>query len=451
MKTKREIFVCSLLEFPEIEKRLEKRAQEGWRLKSAGSLFWTYEEAEPKKVQYSIVFFPKTDALEPEPPESLLMMREYCERTGWKLAAEQGQMQIFCNEEANPVPIETEAWIQVKNIHETMKKGIVLTHKVLLINAILQLGLQIIQFLVNPLDWLARGFNFYLVWCWIALGVGSATELIHYHIWYKKARRMAEEEEILYLPKSMKVFRMSCLTVAIVALLLAILSLTNFTSGKYGLFIVIWTIVLVGVPIGGSRLLKKWKVSAKWNRFAIILLAIVCSVGMAIGLFVCISKDENFIYRGDEKMVLQLSDFTEVKEENLHGSSSRSSSLFLFREEGWQHERWEDGEEISTRSRINYTILVVEVPFIYDLCKEKLMAEKNQYIEYDENFEDLSGYRKIDMPVWDAQTVYQYFDYDGTSENEYLVCYKDRMIQIDFGWEVTEADVEIVKAAVRME
>ena len=66
MKTKREIFMYSLLEFKEIEKRLENRAAEGWRLKKAGTFFWTYEEAEPKQVHYSIVFFPKTDNLQPE-------------------------------------------------------------------------------------------------------------------------------------------------------------------------------------------------------------------------------------------------------------------------------------------------------------------------------------------------------------------------------------------------
>ena len=85
MKTKREIFMHSLLEFKEIEKRLEQRALEGWRLKKIG-FFWTYEKAEPKQVHYSIVFFPKTNVLEPEPSDSLVMMREYCEQTGWKLS-----------------------------------------------------------------------------------------------------------------------------------------------------------------------------------------------------------------------------------------------------------------------------------------------------------------------------------------------------------------------------
>ena len=449
MKTKREIFMYSLLEFPEIEKRLEKRAEEGWRLKKAGTFFWTLEEAEPKQVHYSIVFFPKTNPLEPEPSDSLVMMREYCERTGWKLVAEQGQMQVFCNEETNPVPIETEAWIQVKNIHETMKKGIVNTHFILLLNALVQLGLQVMQFFVNPLDWLSMGFNFYMIFCWIGLGTGSAIELIHYYAWYKKAKRMAEEEEILYLPKSISVFRMSFLTIAMVALALAILAITNFMTGKYGLWILVWTVVLVGVPIGGSQLLKKWKVPAKWNRIIMVLLTIVCSIGMVIGVFASVAKDYSNIVRKDEDMMLHISDFREVEEDKLHGYPRKSDSVFLFREEGFQSERWEEGEDLRLRIHLNYTFVVLKMPFLYDFVKEEFIADKMEYVDVE--LGDQSSYRKVDMPIWEALEVYQYHNFDGEPQHEYLVCYPDRMIQIDFGWEVTEEDITKVKTTVLSE
>lgn len=446
MKTKREIFMYSLLEFPEIEKRLEKRAAEGWRLKKAGTFFWTYEEAEPKQVHYSIVFFPKTNILEPEPSDSLVMMREYCERTGWNLVAEQGQMQIFCNEEVNPVSIETEAWIQVKNIHETMKKGIVLAHSILFVNAIVQLGLQAMQFFTNPLDWLSMGFNFYMIWCWLGLGMGSAAEIIHYYAWYKKAKRMAEEEEILYLPKSINGFRIIYLTIAAVALALAILAITSFTTGKYGLFVILWTVVLVGVPIGGSRLLKKWKVSAKWNRLIIVLLAIACSIGMVVGVFSSIVKDHEVIVKRDGEFLLHVSDFREVDEDKLRGYPRKSDSVFLFCEEGYQSEYWEEGEDIRARIHLDYTFIMVKLPFGYDLCKEELIKERMRYVDVE--LGDQSGYRKVDMSVWGAEEVYQYHSFDGNAENEYLVCYPDRMLQIDFGWDVTEADIAKVRESI---
>ena len=452
MKTKRETFMYSLLEFPEMQKRLEQRAAEGWRLKKVGSFFWIYEEAEPKKVHYSIVFFPKTNNLEPEPSDSLMMLREYCEKTGWELAAEQGQMQIFCNEQPNPVPIETEAWIQVKNIHETMKKSIVLVHGILLVNAVLQLGIQAMQFFTNPLDWLSMGFNFYMIWCWVFLGAGSAVEIIHYYAWYKKAKRMAEEEEILYLPKSIHLFRIIYLTIAMAALVLAILVLTNFTTARYGIVVLVWTVVVLGVPMSVSKLLKKRKVSAKWNRVIIMILAFVCTIGMTIVIFISVDSDANLIFRRDEEALLTLSDFIEIDEEKLVSSTRKSDSIFLFREECYQSKRWEEDEIISVRSKMDYTLIMIKIPFLYDFCKEELMAEKNQYIEYvEEDFEDQSGYRKVDMPVWGAEEVYQYYEYDGNPENEYLICYLDRILQIDFGWDVTDEDIEKVRDIIMSE
>ena len=446
MKTKREIFMYSLLEFKEIEKRLEKRASEGWRLKTAGTFFWTYEQTEPKQVRYSIVFFPKTNPLEPEPSDSLVMMREYCEKTGWNLVAEQGQMQIFCNEKPNPVPIETEAWIQVKNIHETMKKGVVLTYFILLINAVVQLGLQAMQFFTNPLDWLSMGFNFYMILCWIGLGTESAVEIIHYYAWYKKAKRMAEEEEILYLPKSIIGLRIASLTIAMVALALAILAITNFMTGKYGLWILVWTFVLVGVPLGGSKVLKKLKVPAKWNRAIIIILAIVCSVGMLIGVFASVAKDYSNIVRQDEEMLLHASDFREVDEDKLRGYPRKSDSVFLFCEEGYQSEDWEEGEDVRLRIDFNYTFIMIKMPFIYDFCKEELIEDRVRYADIE--LGDQSGYHKVNMPIWAAEEVHQYHNFDGEPQNEYLVCYPDRMIQIDFGWDVTDEDIVKVKEAI---
>ena len=448
MKTKREIFMYSLLEFKEIETRLEQRALEGWRLKKIG-FFWTYEKAEPKQVHYSIVFFPKTNALEPEPSDSLVMMREYCERTGWKLVAEQGQMQVFCNEEENPVPIETEAWIQVKNIHETMKKGIVLTHCLLLVNAIWQLGLQAMQFFADPLNWLSMGYNFYMIWTWIFLGIGSAVELIHYFAWYKKAKRIAEEEETLYLPKSIMGFRITCLTIAMIALGLAVLALMDYTTGKYGLLVLVFTAVIIGVPVGCSRLLKTLKVSAKMNRVIIVLLSIACTIGMTAVIFSSVDHDADVMFNKNEDMLLHVSDFREVNEEELRGYPRKSESIFLFCEEGYQSETWEEGEDVRLRIHLDYTFIVVKLPFVYDFCKEKLIEDKMKYVDVE--FGDKSGYQKVDMPIWEAEEVYQYYNFDGEPQHEYLVCYPDRMIQIDFGWDVTEEDIVKVKTAVLSE
>ena len=443
MRIKREITIFSILEFRDIEKHLEKRAAEGWMLKKVGTFLWNYEETTPQKVHFSIVFFPKTTALEPEPSDNLLMMREYCEKTGWKLVAENGQMQIFCNEEEKPLPIETEACIQVENIHQTAKKNLTFVHWILLINAFMQLGLQAMQFIFDPLNWLGLGYHFYLGLVWIALGIGSATELIQYYTWYHKAKRIAAEEEELYLPKSHTIFRGIYLGIAFVSLILSILSIAEFTSSKYGVLVIVYAIMAIGVPLCVSRLLKERKVSAKKNRIAIVILAVIVSVGMTAYTFVSIIKDFDNFFQKEKAVSLQISDFIEVEDEDFRESFRMSNSPFISYVEGYQAAKWEEGaEEIMM---IDYTILVIKAPFCYDFCKNELLKEYS-YLSDDVLIEK-SGYKKIDAAKWGAEEVYcNYFDDEPS--NKFVVCYEDRMIKIDFSWDVTDSDMEKVSELI---
>ncbi len=444
MRIKREIPIYSMLEFKELEKHLEKRAAEGWMLKKAGSLLWSYEEATPQKVHFSIVFFPKTTALEPEPSDNLIMMREFCEKTGWKLVAEIGQMQIFCNEEDNPVSIETESWIQVENIHQSAKKNVLIVYWILLINSVMQLGLQIMQFAMNPLNWLGAGYNLYLSLTWLALGIGYGVELILYYIWHKKAKRIASEEERLYLPKSYKAFRVVYLGIAFVSLVLSILALMQFTSSKYGILVLVWTMVLLGIPFGVSRFLKSRKVSAKWNRIAIVIVAIVASIGMVAYTFASIAKDADIIFHKKE-MPLMLEDFKEVNHDEFVESFRISDSVLIYYADGFQAEDLKVA--VAERLKIDYTIIVVKVPFLYDLCKNELLKKYDYLYENDELIVE-NGYKKVDDSKWNAEEVYRYHDYDGEPNNDFIVCYEDRMIQINFSWDVTDADIEKVSELI---
>ena len=316
------------------------------------------------------------------------------------------------------------------------------------VNAILQFMMQMLQFVVNPIDWLSRGFNFYLMLCWIALGLGSGTEIIHYYAWYKKAKRLAEEEEYLHLPKSIKGFRITYLIFAMVSLFLGVLALMDFTSAKYGWFIVVWTTVVIGVPLGGSRLLKKMKVSAKWNQIIIIVLAIVASVGMTTALIMTVMKDADFISRAKTEMPLEITDLREVEEDNLVEDYRESGSIFLTYKEGYQREKWEEGEGVEERLMIDYTVLVIKLPFIYGFCKEEML---DRYSDWDEKYPELQGYqgyKKVNVPQWNAMEVYQYHGYENEPENKYIVCYEDRILQIDFGWEITDEDIAKVRESI---
>jgi len=92
---------------------------------------------------------------------------------------------------------------------------------------------------------------------------------------------------------------------------------------------------------------------------------------------------------------------------------------------------------------IDYTILVVKAPFIYDFCKNELLSDN----DYDEKYPELQGYqgyRKVDIIQRGALEVYRNYDFENEPENEYIICYEDRILQIDFSWDVTDEEIEKV-------
>ena len=103
-----------------MERHFEKMAGKGWALDRMG-IFWHYHRIEPKPLHYAVGYFPGGGVYAPPTGEELTF-EEYCEMAGWELAAEHGPMKIFCNERENPVPLETQADLQVENIRRGSRR-----------------------------------------------------------------------------------------------------------------------------------------------------------------------------------------------------------------------------------------------------------------------------------------------------------------------------------------
>lgn len=434
MKTKYELNIYSVEEFQKLERHLEKMAANGWMLKKMGQFFISYEEQEPKNVHFSVVFFPKTHVLTPEPSEDLLMLREFCERTGWKLAGEVGQMQVFYNESANPTPIETEAWVQVKNIHETAKKNIVLPFGLLLFISVMQTGMQIMNFRDEPLEWLSQGTNQGLMLLWFTLGVGYFLEIIYYFIWYWRAKGNAEREGVLLEARSKVVLRLLYVGVAILGIVYTVLSLMKFTSPKYGVVIVLWSFVMVAVPFVISRILKFEKVSVRANIIITCVVSLMASFFMMVGIVAFVVNVGVERQQAEPKIMIELDEITELEKE-VRVDLSESDSVFLTKIEIFQSEEI----EIKKRHTLNCWIYKIKTPFIYDFCKEKLLGGLEQRYRGSVKLEDY-GYERVDMPIWKANEVYCCYE-EGEPTELYALFYDDMMVQILVGWDFTEEEI----------
>lgn len=434
MKTKYELNIYSVEEFQKLERHLEKMTAKGWMLKSIGQFFMKYEKQEPKNVHFSVVFFPKTEVFAPEPSEDLLMLREFCEKTGWKLAGDIGQMQIFCNEATNPIPIETEAWIQVKNIHQTAKKTLLSSNGLFLGISILNIYTAVNKFLEDPLAWLSMGTYHGSFVFWIAVGLGVLVESLLYFVWYWRAKKKAEEEGVLLQAHSRIPLRILYWGAATLGMIYELTALIDFTSPKMGIIALILAVVMFGVIFGTSRILKFEKVSAQTNMVITTIVSLTLFCFMMIGLTSGIINEDIVKPQTKKDILLELDEITDLEKE-VRLDCTESNSIFLSRTEVLQYE----AIEMKKRHTLNYWLYKIKTPFVYDLCKEKLLGGLGPRYRGSVKIEDY-GYERIDMPIWKAKEVYCCYE-EGEPTELYALFYDNMMIQILVGWDATEEEI----------
>ena len=142
MKHRFELPLYSFYDHTGMVHRLEKMARRGWILDKMGGMLWRYRQEEPCRLKYAVVYFPEVTGFEPTPPERHLRLQELCAQAGWILAATAGKFQVYCNEDPDAVPLETDPGIQVDIIHRTMKRNFIPSYLLLSLAAVLQLFMQ---------------------------------------------------------------------------------------------------------------------------------------------------------------------------------------------------------------------------------------------------------------------------------------------------------------------
>ena len=224
MKEKnRRLETLSFYDHTGIEKHLAKMAQKGWMIERITNQFWTYRKIEPKKVRFAVIYYPEASVLRGL-TEKERLLQDYCETAGWKLVTRWTQMQVYCNDAENPVPLETDAVIQIENINKTAWR----THlRGYWIMFGLMLFLGMLVMLVATGGFVDTGVYLLLfavvVWC--------VVELAAYYIWYDKAERMARDEGLLLPTKSRRGFQTAILVVFAALYLYG--WITNPTSSYY--------------------------------------------------------------------------------------------------------------------------------------------------------------------------------------------------------------------------
>ena len=456
--TKRRFELFSFFDHTGISTHLEQMAWNGWMLEKITNFGWIYRKTEPKAIHFTVSYYPKASEFDPEPSEEQKTFHEFCAHTGWKLACTSAQMQIFYNEQDNPIPIETEPELELASIHATAKKTIILTHLLLLGISFMQAGLFISDLLGDPIGLLASPSRLFVGFCALLLFLLCVTELGSYFLWYKKAKAAASHGEFLKTPNTTIFQRI----IVIAVLIGGFFWMVNFILGGdslrrfIGIGMCIYMPALFLLVNGTKNYLKRKKVSKKVNFRITMLVDFVLAFSlMGIITFLILSasskgffaeKDEEtyehngitWILHNDE-LPLTLEDLTGLTYDGYIKEQRGDESLLLGQWTYKQRPRF-DVENYSELPHLSYTAVYVKSPAFYDLCKNHILKkEKEDYALLGKE------YKLIDSGHWDALEVYQLHDSEfGFTEN-YLLCYENLIVEISLSFEPKEDQQAIIR------
>ena len=456
---KKELFLFSAWDRTGLESHLTQMAEKGWLVEKTTSFGLIYRRTEPKKLTFCICYYPKASAFAPGPTEDQQTFYEFCQYAGWVLAAEYAQLQIFYNEREDPVPIETDPVLELETIHKTMKRSGLPSQILLAVLALAQGGLLISSLRRDPIAVLSSAANLFTGLCWVLVLVMTAAEVIAYYRWRARARKAAERGE--FLPSTSRVkLQIACLAIVGVGLLYYILSV--FTSGNRMMMTLLplmflWMGLLFVLVNAIRNGLKRKKVSTNVNRVVTIGSAFVLAYAM-VGVIIFgvlygsnrgwfAGEQGTYQYHGsvftiyDDALPLTVEDLTGAEyDAGVYTREWRdNASLLLAQYVARQHPRF-DAENYRDLPILEYTVTLVRIPALYDLCKSTLLAE---YDGSDEIWED-RAYAPIDPAPWDAAEAYRVIDREYGPRDIYLLCYPDRFVEFRPEGELTAAQMALV-------
>lgn len=454
--TKRRMEIVSFFDHTGISAHLEKMAEKGWMVEKITNLSWRYRKIEPKKVKFAVSYYPKASEFDPEPSEEQRVFHDFCEHTGWKLACTSAQLQIFYNENENPTPIETEPILEVQTIHASVKKGMLPSYILLIIVAALNGGMFIARLFGDPIGLLASPSLLVSGTALVLLALLCAVELGCYYKWYREAKIAAEQGEFLRTFGTAK-FQKAVLVILGIAMLYWVFSylLIGPVMRRWISIIMMCYIPLLIVIVNSTKeFLKKKKVSKKVNFavtmlvdffFAFALMGII-TFGILkasdMGLF-AEKGEKTYEHNGitwilhEDELPLVLEDLTEGDFEGYIRERRGDSSLLLSQLELFQRPRM-DVHNYSDLPSLEYSIVAVHVPVLYDLCKNQMIADQeNRKVRNNQ-------YQSEDSAPWGAKEAYRLYDLEYGAENTYLLCYEKQLVEIIFEWEPTAEQMAIV-------
>ena len=194
---KRRLELYSFYDHTGIERHLERMAEKGWMLEKVENNIWHYRRIKPEKLTFFVTYFPRASELDPEPGEEQKIFFDFCEHTGWKLAAVSAQQQIFYNESPDPVPIATDPQVELETVRRSARKSFLPGIWVLLACGLAVTVMSAIRLRQDPIGALSSAAWLFSSLAWLLVILYGASELAGYFAWCHGAKKAAARGEFL--------------------------------------------------------------------------------------------------------------------------------------------------------------------------------------------------------------------------------------------------------------
>ena len=422
-----------------MERHLEKRAAQGWLLERMSNLGWYYRRIWPRKIHFTVTYYLRASQFDPEPTEEQKEFHDFCLQSGWKLAASSGQMQAFYNEEPDPVPIDTEPSLELERIGKMMKRVLPFQF-ILLVIGFWVGGSWCWSLTHSPIDLLSSAYNLVTGLVWLMLFLWCAVDLFRYFTWRHKAKKAAPLGEFVPTKGCHKLL-LAMLVVTVLGL--AYLFVADRQPGfRVTLLLVLGACALLFLSVNGVRdFLKRRKASRALNRgvtLAVdVVLAFVLMGGVMAGIFWGIRSGVIASRKEITDSPLSVEDLTGVEDSRYVTRCLADSTIFLTRRNFYQHIFYDQLQEGERLAFLDYTIVDVHIPFLYDWCEEELLHDRDDW-QGDDPEEPYYQYVEIDPAPWGAERAYQIWVGGKMPSSTYLVCWPGRLVELDPDFELTE-------------
>ena len=206
------------------------------------------------------------------------------------------------------------------------------------------------------------------------------------------------------------------------------------------LLILLAAYLLIYCLINGVRVfLQKKKVSTARNRFITMTVSILLSLVLCVVLNWLLFHMERPASKATE-MAVTIQDLTGETDDDLIEQSSIHTSLLMSCRDFTQHSPYEQPSE--NRVTLHYTQSDIHFSPLYDAVLDRVFHKYDRFYTEDET-SHTRLYRETDPTPWGAQAVYQY-EYDGTPDSSYILCWPGRIVEFHASWFLTEEQMSIV-------